>query len=95
MTKSKKIFFIVSNVILILAMLFFSIFITPYADDFATNGKVVSYDTLDVLKVVWILILSVISVMLYLWRSKKYCLIWYIILAVYAVGKTVSLFLIR
>lgn len=95
MTKSKKIFFIVSNVILILAMLFFSVFITPYADDFAISGKIVNHDALDVLKVVWILILSVISVMLYLWRTKKYCLIWYIILAAYAVGKTVSLFLIK
>ena len=95
MNKKKALVLLVNAVIVVL-ILFFTFILSPYAYEWDETIKQVDYDKLDVLKVIWIFILlSTVLVPIILKPTKKTVYIWYILLVLYSIVKTILLFLIK
>lgn len=82
--------------VIILFMVFFSFFITPYDYEWDPMLKQVSLDKLLVLKLVWILIFVTNIVCSFVVRSqKKIFFIIYLILSLFSLIKLLSLYFIK
>ena len=82
--------------VIMLIMVFFSIFITPYAYEWDSMLKQVSSDKLLVLKLVWILIFVTNIVCSFVVKSQKnFFLIVYLMLSLFSLIKLSWLFFIK
>ena len=90
----KQVFAVLLNVIVVITMILFS-FISPYAYEWDETIKQVDHDTLLVLKTIWISLLAVTIIMpFFLKPTKKILYIWYILLIIFSIFRTFSLFLL-
>ena len=81
MNKPRKVIIISLNIIMLLSIIFFSLFVSPYQDHLGLDTKIVDYDALDVLKVVWILLLVMTITVFSFTEQKRKWFIWYAIIS--------------